>query len=71
MKIRLKEARNKRNLTLRDLEQMSNVSKSELSNIETGKVIPRLDIFCKICKSLKIPCHCELCDCDDENDNHI
>jgi len=67
MKIYLRQARKERGLTLKDLEQLSGVSKSEISNIETGKVIPRLDVVCKIAKALGLPCTFELCDCDQEN----
>lgn len=51
----LKQIRNDRNLSLRDLEQLANVSKSELNNIETGKVIPRLDVALRIANGLGIP----------------
>ena len=70
MKIRLKEARKQRKLTLRELAKLTGISKTELNDIENGKVIPRLDIYCKICKVLKITCNCELCDCDNNNSDY-
>jgi transcriptional regulator with XRE-family HTH domain len=64
MKIKLKEVRQARNLSLRDLEKITGISKTELNNIENGRVIPRLDVYCKISRALNLDCAGDLCDCD-------
>lgn len=51
----LKQIRLDRNLSLRELQTITDVSKTELSYIENEKIIPRLDIACKIAKGLDIP----------------
>ena len=54
MKIKTWEARNKRNLTLEDLEKLTGISKSTLNNIENGKVSPTLKQLECIAKALNM-----------------
>lgn len=51
---RLTEIRESRNLTMRELSKMSGVSKSTISRIESGEVIPTQTVMCKLCKALKL-----------------
>ena len=68
MKIRLKEVRKSKCLSLRELAEMTEISKSELNDIENGKVLPRIDVYCKIAKALGLKCTSELCDCGKDKD---
>lgn len=54
MKILLYQIRTKRNLTLRQLSEQSGVSKTEINLIENGKVIPKIDVICKLASALGI-----------------
>lgn len=45
------QARVKRNLTLKDLSNLTGISKSTLNDIENGKVIPRIDQLEAIAKA--------------------
>ncbi len=51
---RLRQIRQARNLSLRDLERLSGVDYSSISKIETGDVEPRLNTIIKIAKALNI-----------------
>ena len=55
MKNRLKELRNKNNLTLRALGQKVNMSSSRLSQYETGKREPKLDTWQKLADFFNVP----------------
>lgn len=54
MKILLYQIRTQHNLTLRQLSEMSGVSKTEINLIENGKVMPKIDIICKLAKALDV-----------------
>lgn len=51
---RLRDIRQERNLTTRKLELLSGVSKSTISRIENGEVIPTQTVMCKLCRALKL-----------------
>ncbi|GAB6170041.1 hypothetical protein JCM1393_25010 [Clostridium carnis] len=51
MKILTWNARIEKQLTLIQLEALTNISKSTLNNIENGKVFPRIDQLEKIAKA--------------------
>ncbi|KAB1951836.1 helix-turn-helix domain-containing protein [Lactobacillus gasseri] len=55
MKNRLKELRNKNNLTLRALGQKVNMSSSRLSQYETGKREPKLETWQKLADFFNVP----------------
>lgn len=63
MKILLYQIREQRNLTLRQLSEASGVSKTEINLIENGKVMPKIDVICKLAKALDIRAW-DLFDCD-------
>ena len=48
----LKKIRKQLALSLRELSQISNVSKTMLSEIETGKKTPTITVACKIAGAL-------------------
>lgn len=52
MKVLVWEARDKRNLSIRELAEKTGIKKSTLHNIETGKKSPTLDELDKIAKAL-------------------
>ena len=52
---RIKELRNKNNLTLRALGQKVNMSSSRLSQYETGKREPKLDTWQKLADFFNVP----------------
>lgn len=51
----LKKLRKQRNLSLKDLSELSGVSKLTLGNIERGETNPTVGMLWKISKSLSIP----------------
>lgn len=51
----LRELRKRRDLSLNDLAQLSGVSRSMLSQMETGRSIPSVLVLCKIARSLEVP----------------
>ena len=55
MEILTWQARTKKNLTLKQLETMSGVSKTTLNYIENGKTSPTLDQLEAIAKALDVP----------------
>lgn len=55
MQNRIKELRNKNNLTLRALGQKVNMSSSRLSQYETGKREPKLETWQKLADFFKVP----------------
>lgn len=55
MEILTWQARTKKNLTLKQLEAMSGVSKTTLNYIENGKTSPTLDQLEAIAKALDVP----------------
>lgn len=54
MKVKLWELRVKKGYTLRQLEQRSHVSRSEISNIENGLVSPRVDTLELLAQALEV-----------------
>lgn len=52
--ILLKEIRTKKNITLRELEKMTNISKSHLSSIERNEKMPSLQVALIIAEALSI-----------------
>lgn len=53
----LKSYRRKRNMTIRKLERISGVSKSQISAIENGKTHPTVFTICLLSAALKVkPC---------------
>lgn len=65
MRIYLKDIRKRKGLTLMQLEALTGVSNSQLSDIENEKVSPTLYTLCKIATGLKVPISW-LFSCDDE-----
>lgn len=55
MQNRIKELRNKNNLTLRALGQKVNMSSSRLSQYETGKREPKLETWQKLADFFNVP----------------
>lgn len=53
-KFRLWEIRDKRGITLAELEKMTGLGKTTLNNIENGKVSPTICEVERICKALDI-----------------
>lgn len=51
----LRELRKQRELSLNELAQLSGVSRSMLSQMETGRSIPTVVVLCKIARSLDVP----------------
>lgn len=54
MKILLKEVRRKRRLTLKQVELLTGIKKSNLHNIENGNRVPRMDTMEQLAKGLKV-----------------
>jgi transcriptional regulator with XRE-family HTH domain len=51
----LRELRKQRELSLNDLAQLSGVSRSMLSQMETGRSIPSVVVLCKIARTFDVP----------------
>lgn len=49
---RLKEAREKKGITLRELSELTGINTSNISRIERGEVSPNLDTLQNLCKAL-------------------
>lgn len=49
----IKQLRKQRGLTIRELSEESAVSRSYISQLETGQKIPTIDTLCKLAKALK------------------
>ena len=54
IKIKLKEVRQKKNITIRQLAVMSGISKSQIADIENEKSIPTLYSLCKLAVALHV-----------------
>lgn len=52
--MRIREERKARGLTLVELAKISGVSKSHISEIETGKQLPTLQVLCLLAESLEV-----------------
>lgn len=57
IKLRIKEYREQKNLSYRQLEILSGVSKTMIFNIENGRRSPTIDILEKLAKGLKVSIH--------------
>jgi len=64
MEIYLEKVRLAKKLSLSELERMSGVSKSHISNIENGSKYPTIPTMCKLAIALNVPCS-ELFSCED------
>lgn len=51
----LRELRKQKDLSLNDLAQLSGVSRSMLSQMETGRSVPSVLVLCKIARSFDVP----------------
>ena len=65
MKIYLKEIRLEQKLTLKQLERLSGVSDTHISDIENKRTIPTICTLCRLAKALQVPVT-DLFSCDDE-----
>ena len=65
MRIMIKSIRLEKHMSLRELAMLSGISKSELSNIETGKKIPTAYTLCAIAKALQVTI-CTIISCEDD-----
>jgi transcriptional regulator with XRE-family HTH domain len=65
MKFRLAEMREKRNKSQLWLSQKTGVSRSYVSEVETGKYNPSIKMICKFCKALNCTPN-DLIDCGGE-----
>lgn len=54
LKILVKEVRTKKNISIRNLSLLSDVSKSHIEKIEDGKTKPSLEVIYKIAKVLDV-----------------
>lgn len=50
----LKSVRVRKNITIKELAELSGVSKSYISEIENNKNMPTIDILCKLAKALEV-----------------
>jgi transcriptional regulator with XRE-family HTH domain len=55
MTIYIKYIRERKNLTLAQLEKLSGVSKSQINYIENGDSIPTISVLCRLAKALQVP----------------
>lgn len=55
MKNKIREIRKKRGLTQRQLATLSGVGRSTISNTETGRYIPRVDVAIYLAQELHVP----------------
>lgn len=55
MKNKVRKIRIQHNLTQDQLSELSGVGRSTISNIETGRYIPRVDVAIYIAQELHIP----------------
>ena len=54
IEIKIKEVRERKNISLSELSRMTKISKSHLSNIERGEKEPSLSILIRIALALKV-----------------
>jgi|SRR5579875_980923 len=55
--VKLREIRQLRGLTIKELADQCEVSQSLISQVERGKVTPTLTVFWRLCQALDIPMH--------------
>ncbi len=63
LKIKLRNLRLKKNMSIRDLENKSGINRSTISRIERGEMSPSVDILCKLCIALNVKL-CDMVDCE-------
>lgn len=63
MYVKLRKIRLSKNMTLKELSQMSHISVNALSLIETNAADPRLSTICKITNALGTAI-CQIVDCE-------
>jgi transcriptional regulator with XRE-family HTH domain len=66
MKLRLAEVRKRRKVSQLQLSKKAGISRSYVSEMETGKYNPSLPMLCKICKILNCTPN-DLIDCEDDD----
>ncbi|CAM3779251.1 hypothetical protein ALPO108162_05290 [Alicyclobacillus pomorum] len=54
---KLRQVRQQKGLTIKELADACDVSPSLISQVERGKVTPTLTVFWRICQALDIPMH--------------
>lgn len=54
VKIHIKEARNSKGISIRQLAEKTNLSKSYLSEVENGHYMPSIFVLCKIAIALDV-----------------
>jgi len=54
IEMRIREVREKKNISLNELAKMTNISKSHLSNIERGEKEPTLSVVIRIALALRV-----------------
>lgn len=52
--VKLKEARKKEKMTQKELAELLGVYQKDISRWENGEYIPSLEIFAKLCQTLKV-----------------
>lgn len=63
VKMYVDEVRSRKNITIRDLAQLSGVAKSHIERIEAGAVNPSVEVMCKLGRALGVPI-CDLFHCE-------
>lgn len=63
MKINLRSLRLKKHMTMETLAAKASINKSSISRIESGEMIPSIDILCRLCKALGVTM-CEMVECE-------
>lgn len=54
MEILVRAVRKEKKLTIMQLAELSGVSKSHISEIETGKQMPTIDVLCRLADALEV-----------------
>lgn len=54
LNIRLKEIRINKGLSIRELSKLSTISRSEISGVENGTIMPTIYVICCLAKSLEV-----------------
>lgn len=55
IKIFVWNVRDKKHMSLRQLSQLSGVSRAEINFIENNQIIPKIDTLCAIARALQVP----------------
>lgn len=62
-KINLRSLRKQKHMSMEDLAIKAHVNKSTISRIESGDVIPSVDVLCRLCRALGVTM-CEMVNCE-------